>query len=159
MLKRIILSAVFSLFVLSVNAGGIYPDYLYDNPNYPIVTGRMGSAVYIDKTSATSLLNTDDEFIAAATFIRYNVDKSEQGNPYTVFFYQTINPRQRDYKKMHINGYTMTLPPYEKGVYYTSFDYGATWHKFPLKPKIGPEVRQLSQLNMTLKHLVLNQNF
>lgn len=153
MLKKIILSTFFSLFVLSVNAGGIYPDYLYDNPNYPIVTGRMGSAVYIDKTSATKVLTTESDIILAATFVRYNVDKSEQGNPYTVFFYQTINPRQRDYKKMHINGYTMTLPPYEKGVYYTSFDYGATWHKFPLKPKISPEVRNLVQFKSVLKAL------
>lgn len=144
MLNKLVSLLIFLFIPLTINAGGIYPDYLYGNPNYKLVTGRMGYANYIDKSSATVMLVTESDVIVSAIFIEYNVDKSIQEPPHTVLFYINTNQNQTDYKKAYVNGYTMTLPPYAgKDYYYKSFDLGVTWHKYPSIPKLGPELRNL----------------
>lgn len=144
MFNKLVLILIFLFIPLTINAGGIYPDYLYGDPNYKLVTGRMGYATYIDKSSATVMLATESDVIVSAIFIVYNVDKSIQETPRAVFFYINTNPNQTGYKKAYVNGYTMTLPPYAgKDYYYKSFDLGITWHKYPGVPKLGPEIRNL----------------
>ena len=138
---------------LIANAGGIYPDFLYGDQNYQLIGARMGSATYINKTSATRVLRTESDGIVAATFVAYNVEKNEQGKPFTVFFYVNNNPNQRTYKKMHVNGYDMTLPPYAENSYYTSYDNGVTWSKRPFSPKVGPDARVLAQFKSVLRAL------
>lgn len=152
MFKRVILIVCLSILPIFCNAGGIYPDYLYGDTNYKLVTGRMGYADYIDKSSATVMLYNESDVIVSAIFIEYNVDKSVQGPPQTVLFYINRNQNQTAYKKAYINGYTMTLPPYAgDNYYYKSFDLGVTWYKYPESPKLGPELRNIISLKRVME--------
>lgn len=140
-MKRVMVMILLVLFWLcqpcfaTEYAGHLYPKYLYDDENYIICDGHMGTAWYVDKSSIVVEMETDDDCILSMTVISVSYD--DHRPPYGVDDIRETKSKQYEFlydfdeKKIFIasdrehdrHGYSDLQ--YARFVYIEQ--YGTTW--------------------------------
>lgn len=140
---KILLSAMlFSMMSCVTVLADLYPEYLYGNPAYPMVAGRMDYATYLDKSSVVLKYQSEDQGMVWAQYeidVGFKYDsatRTEHLNkvktPVIYWYYFPENPNNLDYSIAIIDGRSYVLPPFRENTAYYSRDFGRTWNSFSL---------------------------
>ncbi len=144
-MKKLILTLSFLFFGATTSFANLYPDYLYDNPNYPMVYGHMDVGFYIDKKSITLLQNNRQGTIFSENllYVQCKFNSSEMKEvPQKItksinyYFYYPTNPTQLGCVHSSLNN--IILPPYlGPDLAYYSKDQGSSWTPFYISNESG----------------------
>ena len=117
------------------NASHLYPKYLYDDENYIICDGHMGTAWYVDKNSIAVEMETDDDCILSVTVVSASYE--DHRPPYGMDDIRATKSKQYEFlydfdeKKMYIAADRENDRPGYSALQYDRFiyikQYGATW--------------------------------
>lgn len=140
-MKRLILA--FLLFFscsTQIYAADPYPQNLYDNPNYKLIYGHMGRAVYMDKSSVVHKYSSKDTGLVFAQYeVIADFKWDSYGNPilhnikepHIIWFFWPLNPNRHSYSRVNIDDRDCDLPPWvNDNVAYFSKDDGDHWNPF-----------------------------
>lgn len=126
-----------------------YPQYLNDNPSYPLLYAHMDYATYLDADSVVLEYQSYDLGIvwaqcevgagfhydaATETEILQSIEE-----PRVIwFYYPNASDSYSDHESLvNINGQEISLPPAIKEIAYISYDSGAHWTSFDINDVTG----------------------
>ena len=124
-----------------------YPQYLNDNPSYPLLYAHMDYATYLDANSVVLEHQSEDIGIVWAQYevgagFHYDSETSNEilksiEEPRVFWFYFPAESNSHSESLVNINGRNISLPPAIKEIAYISYDSGAHWTPFKINDVTG----------------------
>lgn len=143
-MRKLILSLIATCIMMISTSIAVdtYPQYIYNNPNIPIVHGHMGGALYLDTTSTTVKYISKTTILFAENTISAEYDREynlkSMQEPHTRWYYYTSDVTKRGTTVIIIDGQNIDVPPYvNNDVAYVSYDNGNSWKPFYISNTTG----------------------